>query len=1180
MLKKLLILSVIILSFITLTKGQTNLLDPDAVNFYSTIQPEDLMTIEAIGEDALVYVDYAHFNDGVVDALTNLGFSVTLASGWLDFNTKLATGDYELAVAFKQNYAGPNINIPTVTSFIASGGKMVYATWRNFNPPTEDVAEAALFEAAFSGSNNQTTVTIIDPALAAGLTNPFTLSNAGWTQSFSRPLTPIGGGEVLATFENDDAAIIRGNNGQTIMLGYLSDAPPAAMNQQLLENIFNALSVCPEDITVDNDPGLCGAIVEYDTPLGTLIQGSASGSFFPVGETIIEFSNPSCTFKITVEDNEPPVPICYKKSTGKAAYVRSAASRPWGETTNEQAMDAVFGAGNWTESYYETADPGVLLSTDYDFIFMEGGSSTANEMEAFVDANIAAMEAWVYAGGHLFLNAAPNEGDGMDWGFGGVTLEYSGSLHYITSVVAADNQHPIFNGPFTPVTTAYTGNYFAHAIVPDYLNQRVLIRATSDPEKHVLTSVSWGSGLVFFGGMTTVGWHQPQPEAYNLRANMISYLGNTKTLEFFLDDYGMASVSLDDIDAGSWDNCGLQSISISPSEFTCEDAGDKNITLTLIDVNGNESTCTTTVTITDNTDPVAVCQDFEVYLDPDGTVTIAPEDVDGGSSDNCGFELSLDRTEFDCDDLEGAESADFEVTLTVTDDSGNTDDCTATVTVKQRPTILTYTGDLEEQYSDMVTFKALLVDGVSNEPIEGVMVKFTIGTQWVSHITNADGISEVKMQLLQDPCAMEDWVVTAEYAGECPYLPSSDEVEFDYLPEDAEIEYTGTAISATKSTKSNDFTVTLRGIIEETDLYYPGDISNAKARFLVDGAPVSGWIPVIPLDQYNQTIGMIEYEWSGAITVNPTTYDIHIELDDCYYTGITNCYPLTVYNSVGDFITGGGHMIITENAEGIYAPSPDSKLNFGFNVKFNKRGTNLQGKMNIIYRELEDGEVVKVYQIKTTSTTSLGTNKTGTNEFIADFTSKATLTDVTNPEAPVGIMGNLTLHVTMTDRGEPGNMDMIGFALYDGSPSSLFMSSNWTGTKTAEQYIDGGNLVVHTSALLPSGSEPTEGSGPPAGKGKNKAAVIPGEIANSFEAYPNPFTDKIYFDFSRTEGSHARLELFDATGRMITLLLDRKIEPGETIRLEYVPQNVSTGMLFYRMRFDDEVLTGKLIYKR
>ncbi|PHS60623.1 MAG: hypothetical protein COB12_12930, partial [Flavobacterium sp.] len=145
-----------------------------------------------------------------------------------------------------------------------------------------------------------------------------------------------------------------------------------------------------------------------------------------------------------------------------------------------------------------------------------------------------------------------------------------------------------------------------------------------------------------------------------------------------LDEFGNVSIVAADIDGGSTDNCGIASISASQTDFDCSDVGDNNITLTVTDVNGNTSTCIAVVTVEDVTLPVAVCQDITVALDANGTVTITGMDVGGASTDACGIvSYDLDIDTFDCSNI-----GDNLVTLTVTDPSGNTATCTATVTIE------------------------------------------------------------------------------------------------------------------------------------------------------------------------------------------------------------------------------------------------------------------------------------------------------------------------------------------------------------------------------------------------------------------------------------------------------------------------------------------------------------------
>jgi surface protein len=86
----------------------------------------------------------------------------------------------------------------------------------------------------------------------------------------------------------------------------------------------------------------------------------------------------------------------------------------------------------------------------------------------------------------------------------------------------------------------------------------------------------------------------------------------------------------------------------------------------------------------DGTPPVALCKDIVVQLDENGIVNITADQVNGGSTANCGDPLlAIDKTDFTVADL-----GDNSVNLTVTDINGNESSCTATVTVEEVPTVL------------------------------------------------------------------------------------------------------------------------------------------------------------------------------------------------------------------------------------------------------------------------------------------------------------------------------------------------------------------------------------------------------------------------------------------------------------------------------------------------------------
>ncbi|MEZ4943102.1 MAG: hypothetical protein R3D58_19670 [Saprospiraceae bacterium] len=147
-----------------------------------------------------------------------------------------------------------------------------------------------------------------------------------------------------------------------------------------------------------------------------------------------------------------------------------------------------------------------------------------------------------------------------------------------------------------------------------------------------------------------------------------------------LNGAGNGSTTAASVNNGSADACGIQGLSLSKTNFNCSDVGANTVTLTVTDNNGNTATCTATVTVNDNVPPTASCQNVTVELNGAGNGSTTAAAVNNGSADACGMQgLSLSKTNFNCSDV-GANT----VTLTVTDNNGNTATCTATVTVQDK----------------------------------------------------------------------------------------------------------------------------------------------------------------------------------------------------------------------------------------------------------------------------------------------------------------------------------------------------------------------------------------------------------------------------------------------------------------------------------------------------------------
>jgi surface protein len=153
-----------------------------------------------------------------------------------------------------------------------------------------------------------------------------------------------------------------------------------------------------------------------------------------------------------------------------------------------------------------------------------------------------------------------------------------------------------------------------------------------------------------------------------------------------LDAQGKATLKVEDIDGGSTDNCGITERKLSKATFDCSNVGTNKIIFTAKDGSGNESTQEVTITVVDDIKPaVKVKPGFTVKLDAQGKATLKVEDIDGGSTDNCGIiERKLSKATFDCSNLGSSK-----IVFTAKDGSGNesTQEVTITVVDDIKPTV-------------------------------------------------------------------------------------------------------------------------------------------------------------------------------------------------------------------------------------------------------------------------------------------------------------------------------------------------------------------------------------------------------------------------------------------------------------------------------------------------------------
>ncbi|HNQ69268.1 MAG TPA: hypothetical protein PKN32_12880, partial [Bacteroidales bacterium] len=306
-------------------------------------------------------------------------------------------------------------------------------------------------------------------------------------------------------------------NGATS--GFISVTTPAGTKTSAYQISINSVPSNPTTVIAtptticlggysDLNASSAGNIINwYTVPIGgTSIGSSNSDEDFPI--------NPISTTTYYAES----------QNGGRKYYINSSVGALWAAATNDpiNAMNTVFGAGNWTHEYFESVNISELLSSNTSFIYLEGSYLSATELEAFLTANITDIENWVSNGGHLLLKSGPNEDNGMSFGFGGVAISSPNWLSYGEAIV---NNHQVFNSPYLPCGTYFTGNPFALG----YITGPGLTSLMNGAYGRVfLAERNWGSGKVVFSGMTLPYYWNPDPNSSNLLNNIINYLGSPK----------------------------------------------------------------------------------------------------------------------------------------------------------------------------------------------------------------------------------------------------------------------------------------------------------------------------------------------------------------------------------------------------------------------------------------------------------------------------------------------------------------------------------------------------------------------------------------------------------------------------------------------------------------------------
>ncbi|MET4074347.1 HYR domain-containing protein [Hymenobacter sp. UYCo722] len=164
-------------------------------------------------------------------------------------------------------------------------------------------------------------------------------------------------------------------------------------------------------------------------------------------------------------------------------------------------------------------------------------------------------------------------------------------------------------------------------------------------------------------------------QVFTITINNCTVQAVAQNVTVLLDASGAATVTAAQVDNGSTASCGVASVQVSPSAFTCANQGTNPVTLTVTDANGNVSTASANVTVVDNILPT-ISAPAPVVASTDAGQCRATGVALGNATaaDNCSATVTNDAP---ATFAKGTTT----VTWTATDAAGNVATATQTVTV-------------------------------------------------------------------------------------------------------------------------------------------------------------------------------------------------------------------------------------------------------------------------------------------------------------------------------------------------------------------------------------------------------------------------------------------------------------------------------------------------------------------
>lgn len=342
---------------------------------------------------------------------------------------------------------------------------------------------------------------------------------------------------------------------------------------------------CPSDIIVSNDLGNCSALVSFadatatDAEDGILTTmqtlGLVSGSEFPVGDSIIEFSatdtdanTVTCQFTITVEDTEVPIVVCNQDY----------------EVELDADGLAIINASDLIESVEENCSYSVggsplpCVQTQSSNAFENGSAVSQNHISANDITVNADQDLTVY---QITANLFHPVGEMIN------SIDF---IYYFDNAGVPGTEIGS-QSAIIPTSQSVIGANFGLSVSQVIVD---IIPFVFESQIGIPTTYWIGVKATSTGG--NVFWETSSASGNG--NNTMLFDENNSMWEVFAGMDGVYTFT-----AEGNGNCGYN----FPLEFDCSNLGENIVDVIVTDTNGNATTVTTTVIVSDITAPILVC---------------------------------------------------------------------------------------------------------------------------------------------------------------------------------------------------------------------------------------------------------------------------------------------------------------------------------------------------------------------------------------------------------------------------------------------------------------------------------------------------------------------------------------------------------------------------------------------